>query len=162
MLKQKQENKIKELNIQLQKERTKKKNSFQKSFWNHCLVSNSTLLHNVCVWVCVRVVWCVYLCVRVQSGCISVEPSGNGSEYLRCFVGSGCDWLTAIQSDAQVFRLLLVGLLGLRKRGPGRMTGVGLERAVVLSHLIRYKIVIVLFVLRVVPSGAPDWGDVST
>lgn len=75
-------------------------------------------------------------------------------------MSSGCDWLTAVHSDAQVFGAVLVGLLGLRDGGCA--TGVGLKRVVVLSHLSRNKIVIVLFVLRVVPSGAPVWGDVST
>ena len=68
----------------------------------------------------VCVVWCVNLCVCVFTfGCISVEPSDNDSEYLRCFVDRGYDWLTAVQSDAQVFGVLLVGLLGLRERGLG-------------------------------------------
>lgn len=64
------------------------------------------LLSSVCIY--------VYL-----TGCISVEPSGNGSEYLRCFVDRGCDWLSAVQSDAQVFGVILVGLLGLRERWLG-------------------------------------------
>lgn len=64
---------------------------------------------------------CVCVCVSMstQVGCVSVEQSGSDGEYLRCFVDGCCDQLTAVQSDAQVFGILLVGLLGLRERGLG-------------------------------------------
>lgn len=81
----------------------------------------SASLVTQCYVVCTCVVFGARVCVSMsrQVGCISVELSDNGTKYLRCFVGGCCDRLTAVQSDAQVFGIILVGLLGLRKRGLG-------------------------------------------
>lgn len=61
--------------------------------------------------VCVCCVWHVDQCLFPTS-CMYVEPSGCG---LEVFVSCGWDWLAAIQSDAQIFGVLPVGLLGLRE-----------------------------------------------
>lgn len=71
-------------------------------------------------------------------------------------MGGIYDWLTADQSDAQVFGIILVGLLRLRDHGLGWETAVGLQRAVVISQLRGNKIVVVFFIFRVVPPGRGD------
>lgn len=123
----------------------KKRKKLFKSYFGFSVLLVTRHLYIVCGSVCA---WCVS--VR-EWWCEWV---------LEVFAGGGCDWLAAVHSDTQVFGVVLVGLLGLRQGG--WTAAVGLHRAVVLPHLGRYKIVVVLFVLRVVPSRAPDRGDVSS